>query len=36
MVGSVIHIKQVSLESKCFAYDEEVGMEMLKWLRQQS
>jgi hypothetical protein len=36
MVGSVCRVKHFSLGGKRFADDEEVEMEVLKWLRQQS
>jgi hypothetical protein len=36
MVGSVCHVKQFTTGGKRFADDEEVEMEVWKWLRQQS
>jgi hypothetical protein len=36
MLGSVCHIKPFHLGHKRFADDEEVEMEVQKWLRQQS
>jgi hypothetical protein len=35
-VGSVCPVKRFSLGDRCFADDEEVEMEVRKWLRQQS
>jgi hypothetical protein len=36
MVGCVCHVKRFHLGGKHFADDEEVEMEVWKWLRQQS